>query len=554
MGALRVAVASAVLLAALFVPASAAAAPGDRDPGFGERGIATPPGGAVYAAAGTADGGTVLLLSTGAPGQSPLEVRKVTASGEADASFGGDGIADLPAALAAVDLAVSGDGRILVGGFTQDPGPSKASAARLLADGSIDPSFGSDGVATLSLPGERTSATAIVTEPDGGAALSITVLDAAAPPVDPSAGVLRFTSDGTPDPTFGGDGVSNLEPGSAGPLVRDGSGRYLLGNSYYVTGGPTVTRYGPNGDLDGSFGSGGVADLPVHQFGVFSGGVNSIAIDAAGRIMVFHSGWDLASTKGGGYSALDRLAPGGAVDDSFDASEIFAASRKQHRIFRLSDLAIDAAGRIVLAGGWKTTSYTGSAVDPAVARLLPNGSPDESFGESGLAIVPALELKADTGFMSEVYLRDGGRIMAVGARVRNNSRSPALVRMLAARGRADADADGIADRRDRCALTAGRRREDGCPLLQRRVKIVGRANDGFYNGAVIGLPGCANKVPVKLMRIRPGRDEVVGRDRTGNGGWSIAGDFPIGRYYAFAPRRRNGDVGICMRARSRIAR
>lgn len=537
------------LALAIVVPGIALGAPGDRDPSFGRRGIATPSGGAIYAAAGTPDGGTVYLTPSGAPGLSPLELRKVDGAGALDATFGGDGVADLPAALSPTDIAVLPDGRILVGGFA---GPD-AAAARLRPDGSADLGFGSAGLATSALAGKAASANSILAEADGGAALAISVREANPPPYDSSSGVLRFTADGDPDPSFGTDGVSDLVPNSAGALARDVSGRYLLGDAYQFNGGPTVARYDAGGKLDATFGSAGLAPVPVPYFSVFSGRVYAMAVDAENRPLILHSGWDLASTKGGGFAKLIRLDASGAVDATFDPSQIFTASREQRRIFSPTGLAIDKVGRIVVSGDWATTRYDGHATDPAVARLLPSGSPDPAFGQAGLAIVPALELGTSSATLNGLQIQDGGKIVSFGSS--DGYHGPALIRLLGSGGRADADADGIADRRDRCRLTAGHKREDGCPLLQRRVKIVGRANNGFYNGAVIGLPGCANKAPVKLMRARPGRDEVVGRTRTaGTARWTISGDFPIGRYYAIAKRVRNEGVGICVRARSRIAR
>lgn len=534
-------------------PAVAIAAPGDRDPAFGVRGISAPPGGQIYSAAETPDGGTVYLSNSGDPGLSPLELRKVTASGAPDETFGTAGTGDLPDALSAVAVAVSPSGRILVDGTVgQD-----AAVARLLGDGSVDATFGSAGIATVELPGKRTSTSRILAEPSGGAVVGITARDADGSSYVPSAGVLRLTEQGSPDSAFGTGGFSAFVPGSANALARDGAGRYLLGNTYEVTGHPTVARFGTGGELDPSFGSGGVANLPLPMYGIFSGAVSAIAVDATDRPVVFHGGRDLASTKGGGYSTLTRLDAGGSVDAAFDASRIFAGSREQYRAFGASSLVIDGDGRVVLAGAWQSTRYTGSASDPAVARLLPNGAPDASFGDEGLAIVPALELGAEVGYMNGLYLGTDGEIVAFGsggARDYRKPRAPTFVRLLTGPGKADADADAIPDRRDQCPLTDGRGRNGGCPLQQRRVKIVGRSNNGFFTGVVVGAPGCASKVPVKLMRMVPGRDEVVGRGRTVSGRWNIAGDFPIGFYYAVTPRVRNNDVGICVRARSRTAR
>lgn len=548
---------SASLLA---LAGAALGAPGDRDPSWGRRGIVHLPSDTVIVDAVSAPaGGTVVLIAPDLQG-SPLQVWKLTAAGAVDADFGTNGSAALPADLAATSLDFDGDGRIVVAGYSRgDPGPTKAGAARLAPDGAVDASFGAGGLATIDLSGKATSAAAVLTEPGGGVALAISASDPGSSPGS-SMGVARFDAGGVPDPSFGGHGVSDLVPGSPSELARDGSGRYLLGNWFgSFDGPPRVARITPWGTVDTGFGTAGVAALP-QPFGVYAGSVSGLAAESASGPVVLYAAADQASTKGGGYVRLLRLDPSGAVGESFDIASIGSSRRGPHRYFSATDVAIDGSGRMVVAGEWLTTGYPGTTSDPAVVRLLPDGSPDRAFGERGLAVIPTLELNSPAGSFTGITLQPDGSIVGLGAGVAGPLQQPILIRLLAGPGRADADADRIADARDECPLTAGRKRHHGCPLLKRTLAIFERPN-GTLAGTVAGPRGCRREmsrgkhrrdVSVRVMRSRAGVDEVAARRRLRHGTWRVNRKLGRGRYYAEVSRIRNGSVGICPAARSRV--
>ncbi|MFN8151710.1 MAG: hypothetical protein U0R24_11380 [Solirubrobacterales bacterium] len=542
----------AIVLAtiAVLAPSAATAAPGDRDPSWGQRGIARPPAGFVFDVDATPDGGAVYIARPDGNAESPLEVLKLTATGASDPDFGTGGLADLPAGFAASAVDVAPEGQILLAGHANGS-PGRLAAARLLPDGAVDPSFGTGGLATANLPGQSPSAAAILAASGGGAAIAITADDPSTTPYDPQMGVLRFTAEGDPDPDFGTGGFSDLIPGRASQIADAGSGRYLLGNSFDYAVEPTVARVAPSGALDTSFGQAGSATLPQPQFGLYSGSVNGLAVDDSGRVVVEYSAYDLASTKGGSYAKLLRLDSVGAVDESFDPSAILAPSQKQHRVFSPVDVAIDDSGRVIVAGTWSTTLYTGSAYEPAAARLLEDGSPDPSFGEHGLAITPALELGGGAISMHELTLEPGGEILGVAAGY-GGDWEPYFIRLLAQPGRADADADGVTDRHDGCPLVTGKRKRGGCPLLARKLAISYDAEGDLLEGTVTALGGCVKSTRLSILRATRGRDETVARiRRTNRGTWSVSGPFEPGRYYAAAKRVRNGTVGICRAAHSR---
>jgi uncharacterized delta-60 repeat protein len=168
----------------------------------------------------------------------PLEGRVLFAAADLDPTFSGDGKAlvdfyGTPSVATAV--AVQADGKVLLAGTVQVPGPQASlfpdlavGIARLNADGSVDKTFGrggddGDGRITIKTLVDRSSgrtesvdagAADLVLLPDGK--FLIATSRAERPEVDAGGtAVLRFNSDGTLDNTFGfGDGIALIDFGS----------------------------------------------------------------------------------------------------------------------------------------------------------------------------------------------------------------------------------------------------------------------------------------------------------------------------------------------------
>jgi uncharacterized delta-60 repeat protein len=146
------------------------------------------------------------------------------------------------------------DGKIVAGGHAGGRFASAFALARYLPDGVLDPSFGSGGRVSTAIPGrDNDRVFALAAQADRK------VVAAGGSFEGPSDVVLaRYNEDGSLDPSFGGDGivVASFRPVDMVPLDvfvrRDGR---LLAGGY---GG--VTRFATDGSLDRSFGDGGRAD------------------------------------------------------------------------------------------------------------------------------------------------------------------------------------------------------------------------------------------------------------------------------------------------------
>lgn len=128
------------------------------------------------AVVGAADGAWVAAgTATVDDGRQAMALVRGRSNGGADPGFGaGTGSVLVPLGDSAVanDLAASPDGRLLAAGHVQSGGAFAFSALQLLADGSRDPNFGTDGVSSVGwerYPVAR--ATAAVLQPDGNLVL-----------------------------------------------------------------------------------------------------------------------------------------------------------------------------------------------------------------------------------------------------------------------------------------------------------------------------------------------------------------------------------------------
>jgi uncharacterized delta-60 repeat protein len=130
-------------------------------------------------------------------------VARLTPTGALDATFGHDGLTFVPAIdLPDVDVALH-DGAILVAGNSDHPsGDRKAGVARLHADGSLDRSFGGDGLAVHGMAHGDEYVTAMALQ--GSKIVVVGACSSVIGRLDFC--VMRLLDDGRIDTTFGDDG------------------------------------------------------------------------------------------------------------------------------------------------------------------------------------------------------------------------------------------------------------------------------------------------------------------------------------------------------------
>ena len=369
--------AAPVLVIAL--TASALAAPGDLDPSFGGDGLAVVDfrnGGQGFAAA-RGDDGTFVI---GGHAGMRLALARLLPGGGPDPAFGGgDGRVTLPLGegYAQVnDVLVMDDGRVLVSAFGVRNGQAAFHVLRLRADGGRDRTFSGDGLAVTDFPDGPATPWGMALRPDG----AVVVTGAAGP----SAAVVRYLPDGTLDRTFGLDGVRTFSVGlgaaDAGADVAIGpEGDIVVAGTADEGSGIFTARLTPGGALDRTYGADGwslarglgddvrgsaVAVRPNGQI-VVGGTVTPVGRNCCEMVLLLYgiSGGRIPTFGGG--DGIQALRPAGGW--SF-----------------LSAIALASGGGIVAVGGGGAAA---ERQDLVVARVGSDGTPDATFRGDGLAVI-----------------------------------------------------------------------------------------------------------------------------------------------------------------------
>jgi uncharacterized delta-60 repeat protein/uncharacterized repeat protein (TIGR01451 family) len=185
------------------------------------------------------------------------------------------------------------------------------------------------------------------------------------------------------DPSFGTGGIVNLSFSPMGMAIQP-NGKIV------VSGSDRLARYNSDGMLDATFGNVGVAPAP--------GGGHAVTIQPDGKIIV------------GGERFLARFNSNGSVDTGFGSGSIItipfgAACDNPNWWCTVAGIAIDANGKIVI-GGQANQSF-------AVARYTSAGQLDPSFNGGGVVVTEFNH----THFWDEVksvFIQPDGKIVAVG--------------------------------------------------------------------------------------------------------------------------------------------
>ena len=226
--------------------------------------------------------GRVYLAGTGVASGSvqPFLVFRYRPDGSPDPSWGGgDGVVtgsfDDEFSQGVSAVALQPDGRLVIAGVDMEQGAGGnlvgvfAFARLNEADGSLDPSFGTGGIANVDFHQPQVpysaSLTDIALQPDGRIVAVGRVAPAGAS--GGSAGVVRLTTAGVPDASFGG-GDARYYGGpvpAAVAVAADGKFVLLSPSGAAPNPGPSVFRLKADGTaLDPSFGGGGL----VRPFGI----------------------------------------------------------------------------------------------------------------------------------------------------------------------------------------------------------------------------------------------------------------------------------------------
>jgi uncharacterized delta-60 repeat protein len=323
-------------------------------------------------------------------------------AGSLDTTFGSGGIFTTSFttrdATVATAAAIQSDGKIIVAGST----PAGAALLRLNTNGTLDSSFGTNGIASS----------------EGGVIYGLAIQSngqivvAASSFVGGTVG--RFNSNGSVDTTFGSNGFVGSKsvdplPGQTGALAVQANGDIL------VTGNGTMARYTTSGQLDTAFGTGGVAAMNsplATAMAVLSDGKILITSGIGAPTLLNSS---ISMPVSGQAGAIARYNTNGTLDTTFGIGGQAAC------VASAAALKIQSGGKIVVAGtitsaliaqlqsDGETTAANQTGF--GVVRYNSNGMLDSTFNHGGVITGFGDSFPAGLGFAVAVQT-DGDIVVA----------------------------------------------------------------------------------------------------------------------------------------------
>jgi uncharacterized delta-60 repeat protein len=240
--------------------------------------------------------------------------------GSLDTTFGTSGVVSTDFTGGndgAYSIALQNDGRIVLGGFAFTGTSFDFAVARYIADGTPDTSFSGDGKETVDL-GTNSSDTGYSVALQADNKILIAGWSDAAGNND--FALVRLNSDGSLDSTFSGDGKVTTSIGSGSDLglsvATQADGKILVaGTSSSNSGNFGIVRYNSDGNLDASFGTGGIVDTNIG--GSSQESANTVVVQSDGKILVGGS----TTLAGNVDFAVARYSSSGTLDTRFDLAE-----------------------------------------------------------------------------------------------------------------------------------------------------------------------------------------------------------------------------------------
>jgi uncharacterized delta-60 repeat protein len=409
------------------------------DPTFNTTGVVItpePPGTAAFASAvavypsGTANAGKIVSVGF-ARNTTNIGLVRYNPDGSLDPTFGNGGIVtqSLTGFDSANAVALVGDKILVSGSALLGSGfkfkNSDFEIARFNSDGSLDQTFGSNGLTLTpfgSKPDYWAGADAMAVQADGKIVVAGTATVYINKQAHPELAVARYTPNGALDTTFGNNGQLTIGVGaSLDAAVVGGQALSLSGSSIDLidqgqySGNVYVTQLTAAGQLDPTFGAGGVVNLG-------QGSQPCLTVQPDGKLVAVS---DSNSISPAGISPagihVTRLLANGTPDTGFGTGGTATVPPITGWNTDSTAVQVDPLGGIVI-GGYQAND---TIIKFMVIRLTPTGALDSTFGVGGIGTSGSLvALNGDTVAMT---LQPDGKAVLVG---RTNDFKNAAVRFL----------------------------------------------------------------------------------------------------------------------------
>ena len=238
---------------------------------------------------------------------------RYTTNGTLDTAFGSAG--NVTTAVGSSNdlanaVALQTDGKIVVAGESFNGANNVFAVVRYATNGVLDSSFGGTGKVTTTIGSSNAVAEAVQVQPDAK------IVAAGYTQIGNNADFVlaRYNPDGSLDNSFGSSGIVTTDFGGGRPafgyeMTIQPDGRIIAAGSVVIDGNTYIAlaRYGTNGVLDTSFGTGGKVTMQVGQY------ATSLALQPDGKILVA----GVANIGGNDQYVVLRCEADGSLDAAY---------------------------------------------------------------------------------------------------------------------------------------------------------------------------------------------------------------------------------------------
>jgi uncharacterized delta-60 repeat protein len=335
-----------------------------------------------------------------------LKLMRITKHGALDSTFGINGSVttdfgyenDIPASIT-----LQPDGKIVVAGtsFHNINADGVFTLARYNTNGTPDHTFGIEGKVITEFGGRVIAASVTLTRNDK-IVLAGTAYESY---LGRGFAVVQYNTNGTLDDTFGQSGIIITDVDNKGGIAKkvavDGNDHIIVAGSTFT--GPfnsmfAVVRYNSNGVPDPFFNGNGVARA---DFGHATNTVYDMVIQPDNKIVL---GGYTGDPDAFARFAVARFDTNGSLDATFNGNGKAVATFEGYNESFIYSLALSEDGKIV-AGGFARTY---SVQDMAFVQYDTDGTLDQSFGDSGKRTD---HFKASSASSSQLMVQADGKIL-----------------------------------------------------------------------------------------------------------------------------------------------
>lgn len=320
-------------------------------------------------------------------------------------------------------VAVQSDDKIIAAGRTRVGSYFNWVVVRVTSSGVLDTTFGSGGTGyEITSAGLRSTATAIAVDSNNEIYVAgTTTLDpGVSSQVLPT--VAKYDSNGVLIPSYGsyGSGIETITVGAFSPIIN-GMALSSTGEAVIVGGLDDntfmhlfISRFSANGTPDMTFGGNntGFDTTTVASSMTF---FNAAAIQSDGKIVA------AGSKDSGQLGVLARYNSNGTLDGSFGASNNGFMDLQVQDEIAITSVRVDTSGHIVTGGQSRLGAGSTSFV---VARYTATGSLDASFGNQSGYFLANLSTR---DVVNTVQVTSTGGVIFAGHSVQQNRNADSFV-------------------------------------------------------------------------------------------------------------------------------